>query len=137
MLRHAFFPDFESGPKVVLWGEAADMQRLIDVFAAAANDEGSSYLSDLLDCVSVDGSVIEIETLPEPTGMKRDSADPSLFHWGVDQDGWYAFVEQLEPLTRCSSQKPGHQYLRCLADSEITVIVSCGEYPDDMKPDTL
>lgn len=28
MLRYAFFPDFKSGPKLLLWGDNADMAAL-------------------------------------------------------------------------------------------------------------
>jgi hypothetical protein len=84
--------------------------------------------------LSVDGTRIALETVENPTGVRRDTSDSGVFHWRVDQDGWYAFAEQVETLTNCSPAKPSHQLLECLADGEIIVMVSCGEYPDGMKP---
>jgi hypothetical protein len=130
MLRHAYFPDFESGPKLVIWGDADDMRGLTETFAAAAEEPSLFSLCDL----SVDGTRIVLETAEKPTGLRRDTRDTSVFHWQADQDGWYAFAEQVETLTVCSPARPAHQYLECLADGEIIVMVSCGEYPDDLKP---
>ena len=130
MLRHAYFAEFESGPKLVIWGDADGMRDLMEVFNTAAKEPSLFSLCDL----SVDGTRIVLETNENPTGVCRDIRDAGVFHWQVDQDGWYAFAEQVEPLTRCSSAKPGHQHLECLADGEIIVTVSCGEYPDDLKP---
>jgi hypothetical protein len=130
MLRHAYFPDFESGPKFVIWGDADDMRGLMDVFNTAAKEPSLFSLCDL----SIDGSRIVLETTENPTGVRRDTSNPGIFHWQVDQDGWYAFAEQVETLTNCSPAKPAHQLLECLADGEIIVMVSCGEYPDDLKP---
>lgn len=33
-----------------------------------------------------------------------------------------------------SSGNPGHQYLNCGVTDEITVMVSYGEYPEDLRP---
>jgi hypothetical protein len=34
-----------------------------------------------------------------------------------------------------SSGRPGHQYLECGNADALTVIVSVGEYPDDLHPE--
>jgi hypothetical protein len=130
MLRHAYFPDFESGPKLVIWGDADGMRGLMEVFNTAANEPSLFSLCDL----SVDGSRIVLETVENPTGMRRDPSDSNTFRWQADQEGWYAFAEQVETLTRCSPARPDHQLLECLADGEIIVMVSCGEYPDELRP---
>lgn len=134
MLRYGYFRDFKSGPKLLIWGEAVDMQRLFEALSLAAAGEGPASLADIADSSSADGSTVLLETVREAAGVERDHDEPDVFHWRVDEEGWYAFQEQVETLTRCNSAKPGHQHLQCLADSEIAVIVSCGEYPADLKP---
>jgi hypothetical protein len=36
--------------------------------------------------------------------------------------------------TLAASGKPGHQYLTCGVTDEITVMVSQGEYPENLRP---
>jgi len=130
MLRHAYFKDFSPGPTLLIWGEAEDMRRLADAFWAAANENETVTLSDLPDCQSVDGMTVRLETVRRPSGIWRDRADPNVFHWETDPETWAWFAELVEQLCK----GPGHQYLEC-PDDEITVTVSCGEYPPDLKPD--
>ncbi|HUO97870.1 MAG TPA: hypothetical protein VMU01_04345 [Rhizomicrobium sp.] len=134
MLRHAFFAEFKSGPKFVIWGDGEDMTRLMEALAAASNGAPNRPLSDIPDSLSVDGSALVMETVAEDVGLWRDRRDPDLYHWQVNEESWLMFAEQVESLTRCSTKRQGHQYLDCLGDDEIAVLVSCGEYPDDMKP---
>ena len=134
MLRHAYFAEFASGPIYLMWGDAEDMLRLMEALAAASNGAPAKSLNDIPDTVSVDGSAVMIESVARDIGLWRDARDPNLFHWQVDDECWLMFADLVEPLTRCSPHHPGHQYLDCLGENEITVTVSCGEYPDDLKP---
>ena len=134
MLRHAYFSDFSTGPKYLFWGDAEDMSRLMEAFAAASNGAPKRSLSDIPDSLSVDGSAVIIETVPRDIGLWRDERDPNLYHWQVDGETWLMFADLVEPLTRCSPRRPGHQYLDCLGDNEITVMVSCGEFSENLKP---
>ena len=135
MLRYGYFHAFKSGPKLLIWGEVADMARLFEALSQMAAGEGPAALTDIADCLSADGSTVLLETVGEAAGIERDEDEPDVFHWRVDEEGWYAFQEQVETLTRCTAAKPGHQHLQCLADGEIAVMVSCGEYPADLRPD--
>jgi hypothetical protein len=134
MLRYAYFHDLNTGPKLLIWGGADDMARLYEALSQVADGAGPASLTDISGCVSADGSTVLLETVGEAEGIVRDEVEPDVFHWRVDEEGWYAFQEQVEPLTRCSPAKPGHQYLQCLADGEIVVTVACCEYSDDLKP---
>jgi len=134
MLRHAFFGEFSSGPTYLMWGDAEDMTRLMEALAAASNGARAKSLNEIPDSMSVDGSAVMIEPVARDVGLWRDGRDSNLFHWQVDEECWLMFADLVEPLTRCSPRHPGHQYLDCLGENEIIVKVSCGEYPDDMKP---
>lgn len=134
MLRYGYFHTFKSGPKLLIWGEADDMQRLYEALSQMAAGEGPAALADIPDCIAADNSTVLLETVGEAAGIEPDDTEPDVFHWRVDEEGWYAFQEQVETLTRCTPAKPGHQHLQCLADGEIVVMVSCGEYPADLKP---
>ena len=134
MLRHAYFAEFNTGPKYLLWGDAEDMTRLMEALAAASNGAPRRTLTDIPDSMSVDGSNVVLETVTRDIGLWQDARDPGLYHWQVDEECWLMFADLVEPLTRCSTHHPRHQYLDCLGENEITVMVSCGEYPDDMKP---
>ena len=134
MLRHAYFAGFSSGPTYLIWGDAEDMTRLMEAFAAASNGARARSLNDIPDSMSVDGSRVTIDPIARDIGLWRDARDPNLYHWQVDEECWLMFADLVEPLTRCSPRRPGHQYLDCLGENEITVTVSCGEYPDTLKP---
>lgn len=134
MLRHAYFPVFKGGPKYLFWGDAEDMAHLMEALAAASNGARSRSLRDVPDSLSVDGSAVLLETVAEDVGLWRDARDGDLYHWQLSEESWTMFAELVESLTHCSPKRPGHQYLDCLGDNEITVMISCGEYPDEIRP---
>ncbi len=134
MLRFGYFHDFTTGPKLLIWGGPQDMVRLHEALAGIAIGEGPDSLGDVSGSRSVDGATVLFETVVEAEGIVRDEVEPDVFHWRVDEETWRWFQELVEPLTHCSVIKPGHQYLECHAGGDIAVMVSCCEYPDDLKP---
>jgi hypothetical protein len=56
----------------------------------------------------------------------------SGFGWGVSANDLADFVDKVDALV--SSNRSGHQYLECGSHDSITVIVSLGEYPEDLRP---
>jgi hypothetical protein len=121
-----------------MWGDATGMHHLYEALSAVCegigDGDGPLSFDEIAGSRSVDGCSVLLETVGQATGLEPDDIEPDVFHWRVDQEGWYSFQEQVEELTHCSPRRPGHQYLHCLADGEINVMVSCGEYPDDLKP---
>lgn len=132
MLRYAFFPDFQSGPKLLVWGGRDDMARLYEALAQVASGDGPPTFNDIPGCRSVDGTSVAFEIVGEAEGVLRDPVEPDLFHWRADQETWCWFQELVEPLMHGSN--PAHQVLECQAGGDIVVLVSRGEYPDDLKP---
>ena len=131
MLRYGYFRDIKSGPKLLILGGPDDMARLYEALSQVAASEGPQALTDIQGCVAVDDTTVLLETVGEAEGIVRDEAEPDLFHWRVNEEDWFAFQELVEPLTRGA---PGHQALQCHAGGDIDVLVSVGEYPDDLKP---
>jgi hypothetical protein len=131
MLRYAYFQTIKGAPTLLIWGSSDAVARLYEALVQRADGEGPDVLTDIAGCRSVDGSSVLFETVGESEGLLRDEVEPEAYRWRMDRDGWYEFAEQVEPLTHGS---PGHQYLRSHADDDIVVLVSSGEYPDDLTP---
>jgi hypothetical protein len=134
MLRYGYFHDFASGPKILVWGGPDDMARFFEALSLVAAGEGPQAFTDIAGCQPVDGTTVQFETVGEAEGIERDPVEPDLFHWRADVETWVWFQELVEPLMHCSSAKPGHQILECVVGGDIAVLVSCCEYPDDLKP---
>jgi len=131
MLRYGYFRDLKSGPKLLIWGGPDDMARLYEALSQVAASEESQALTDIQGCMAVDDTTVLLETVGEAEGIVRDEAEAGVFHWRMDEEGWYEFQQLVEPLTRGA---PGHQALQCHAGGDIDVLVSVGEYPDNLKP---
>jgi len=74
------------------------------------------------------------ETTGEAEGLLRDEIEPDVFHWRVDREGWEQFQRKIAPLMHSPESGSAQCYLRCRADEDIAVMVSCGIFPDDFKP---
>jgi len=131
MLRYGYFRDLKSGPKLLIWGGPDDMARLYEALSQVAASEEPQALTDIQGCVAVDDTTVLLETVGEAEGIVRDEAEADVFHWRMDEEGWYEFQQLVEPLTRGA---PGHQALQCHTGGDIDVLVSVGEYPGDLKP---
>lgn len=133
MLRYAYLHDCKSGPVLLVWGEALAMAHLHEALVGLAEGEGPALLNDVQGCQSADGSTVLLETVGEAEGLVRDEVEPDVFHWRVDREGWFDFMAQVGQLTHCSPTRPSHKILRCHADDDIAVMVSCGELPEVLK----
>lgn len=132
MLRYGYFSNLNTGPKLLIWGGPDDMARLYEVLCLLAQGEGPATLTDLVGCIPADGTTVLFETVGEPEGITRDEVEPEVFHWRMDAEGWFDFQALIEPLTHRDGR--GHQYLESRAGEDIVVMVSCDEYPADLKP---
>lgn len=105
MLRYAFFPDFHCGPKLLLWIG----------FCSAAGD-----------------TVIVMPQKRNRGGVTRVRGEEKAFRWELDRSSAEWFAELIDVLAEPSSR--GHQYLEHLrSSSNIVVMASCGEYPDNLR----
>ena len=131
MLRYAFFPDFKSGPKLLLWGDNADMMTLSTFFRQMAAAPREVSLSEVGFCSAAGDDVILVPQEGAYGGVTRVRGEEKAFCWELDASSAEWFAELIDVLAVPS--KSGHQYLehlRCSGD--IVVMASCGEYPDDL-----
>jgi hypothetical protein len=126
-LRSAYFPVFKWGPKVLFWGDAEAKRQLAGILEIAATQAGPHPLDWL--CEFVDGKPIVLQVKDQAVGM---TASQEGFAWIVSSEQAVDFASMINVLAE--SNTPGHQYLECGTTREISVMVSRGEYPDDLHP---
>jgi hypothetical protein len=131
MLRFALFKDFKSGPKILFWGGPEDVSELSKILREFSAGESKFNLNEDRRFLSVDGSQIILEMGSRTMGMQRESNTDSRRKWVLDPEGVEEIAEKLDALSKV---KAGHQYLEAWAGSEIPLMVSIGEYPEDLVP---
>jgi len=67
----------------------------------------------------------------KPQGVRRRPSDVSpVFEWLRTQEGWDYLAELIDGLVKDTS--PGHQYLSAYPSEDAIVVVSKGEYGDEV-----
>jgi hypothetical protein len=131
MLRYAFFPDFKSGPKLLLWGDNADMLTLSAFLRQMAEAPREVALSEVGFCAAAGDAIIVMPQKRSGGGVARIQGEEKAFRWELDASSAQQFAELIDVLAEPSSR--GHQYLEhWWSNSDIVVMASCGEYPDDL-----
>ena len=131
MLRYAFFTDFKGGPKLLLWGDSAGILSLSSFLQRMAAAPCETRFSDLGFSAAAGEDVIVVPQTDSVGGVRTVRGSESTFHWELDAVHAARFAEMVEVLSAPSCR--GHQYLEHFGSAdEITVMVSCGEYPDDL-----
>ena len=131
MLRYAFFKEFNLGPKVLLWGDSQDMSNLSNLLRLASQQGGQFRFGELNSFHSADGCIITLVCGEHPNGMARISSSENEFRWAMDAEFAEECAEKIDVLGHSVA---GHQYLEDFRGVGITVMVSTGEYPDDLAP---
>jgi hypothetical protein len=76
------------------------------------------------------GSIIDGPRQGHTQGLRRLSQDSPLFEWRRTAEGWDYLAELIDSM--CTSRSPGHQYLTAYPRDDAIVVVSRGEYSDDI-----
>lgn len=128
-LRSAYFARFDGGPKVLLWGDSSGMHALGDFLRGTLAVPRITALGEF--CEAVDGKTIAVRMRASrrDTGMRLNGEG---LEWTLRPQSADDFAVLVDALA--SSAKSGHQYLACGVTDEITVMVSHGEYPEDLRP---
>ncbi len=131
MLRYAFFPDFNLGPKLLFWGDNADMLTLSAFLRQMAVAPREVRLSEVGFCSAAGDTVIVVPQEGAAGGVTRVHGEEKAFRWELDASNAEWFAELIDVLAE--SSRCGHQYLEhWRSGGDIIVMVSCGEYPDDL-----
>jgi hypothetical protein len=84
MLRYAFLPDFKSGPKLLLWGDNADMLTLSTFFRQMAAAPREVRLSEVGFCSAAGDTVIVVPQEGSYGGVTRVHGQEKAFRWELD-----------------------------------------------------
>ncbi|HYK78931.1 MAG TPA: hypothetical protein VEU95_04850 [Micropepsaceae bacterium] len=131
MLRFAFFRGFKPEPTILFWGGREDVSEFSKILREPSIARRNFKLSQDQRFLSVDGSQITLEWAERGTGMRREANSPFHYHWILDGEWAEEIAEKLDALSRAGA---GHQYLEGWRAGEIPVMVSIGEYPEDLVP---
>ena len=128
-LQSAYSPIFNGGPTVLLWGDAAGLRALSDLLRKMLVGPSDMTLSEF--CESVDGRTVTVRMRANrrDTGMRLHHED---LEWTLRPQSADDFAGLIDALA--ASGESGHQYLTCGVTDEITVMVSHGEYPENLRP---
>jgi hypothetical protein len=104
MLRSAYFDDFKSGPKVLFWGDGAEIAKLSGWLRAASSGQELLGLRSFTN--AVDAKEIVIRPAAVSTGMRAKGA---FLDWGLNSEAMLEFAGLIDGLAE--TDKPSHQYL--------------------------
>lgn len=126
-------------PRVMLFGPMeADLASLKACFVGLSKREAELDLHSLpfIHAVNVGlrlrslGPLFYSKSRDGRQGLRRHLHDPHTFTWSRTNEGWDYLAELLDGLIK--SQSAGHQYLTRYPDEDAIVVVSKGEYGDDV-----
>jgi len=132
------------GPRIMLFGPMeADFQSLQTLFRSLSQSKATIQLHCLpfiqafdhirlhLDC---SGPIFQ-SGQGKPQGVRRiGSSEGEEFAWRRTDEGWDYLAELIDGLVRSSG--PGHQYLSSYPNEDAIVVLSKGEYGDDVLKQT-
>jgi hypothetical protein len=138
-LKLAFY-DASDGPRIMIFGPVNGcFEKLQEVFRTLSQCHGPVEIhrlpfieayGGLRLVASCTGSVFN-----QPKGkilglLKKPSPQGQEFEWQRTTEGWDYLAELIDDLVRSST--PGHQYLSAYPKEDAIVVVSKGEYGDDV-----
>lgn len=126
-MQSAYLENWKGGPTVLLWGDATGMCELRDFLRSLRAAPNAPTLGRF--CRAVDGRMIIVTAIStqSDSGMRLFGED---FEWRLGPELAKSYAEKIDALTSSIS---GHQYLEA-RNSNITVEVSIGEYPETLRP---
>jgi hypothetical protein len=123
MFQTSYFSDWNGEGVILFWAdETADFRELRDALSEIVS-AGHHFTGP--------GVEIDLQLSERSHGMLRHN--DGSFQWAVSKTDATRFRDLVAALVEPSTPA-GHQYLECNIPGEITVVVSRGEYPADLKP---
>ena len=137
-VRLAFYASAD-GPRIMMFGPMqTELESLRKSFCELSKGESELHLDSLPFIHSV-GVRLRLRSLGEPftvkdgdarQGLRRQRSEKESFVWSRTNEGWEYLAELLDGLIQ--SQNSGHQYLTRFPDEDAIVVVSKGEYGDEV-----
>ncbi|RCS44651.1 hypothetical protein DTL42_17160 [Bremerella cremea] len=128
------------GPRIMLFGPSqVELQALQDCFSRLSKDENSIDLHEQ-PFVHIAGDIqLRLQSVGSAFGKKNPCTLPGLrrnpehsnsFIWTRTGEGWDYLAELIDSSVRAVT--PGHQYLTSYPSEDAIVVVSKGEYGDEV-----
>ncbi len=138
-LNLAFY-DASDGPRIMLFGPlTGDFESLQRLFRTLSQcrERVEIHQQPFIDAfggiqllASCSGSMFH-DTEGKPQGVRRKSSNLGQeFEWLRTAEGWDYLAELIDGLVRCPA--PGHQYLSAYPSEDAIVVVSKGEYGEEV-----
>lgn len=138
-IRLSFF-DASDGPRIVFFGPLdVDLAALQQCFRRLSQEGGQIQLDKeqfvlpfggIQVLAKCSGAVIKGRNEGKQQGIFRRPGLPFCFDWTRSADGWDYLAELIDGLVQ--SKTAGHQYLTRYPGEDAIVVVSKGEYSDDV-----
>jgi hypothetical protein len=127
------------GPRIMLFGPSTvDFVPVQDVFRRLSRNEGPfdfqtlpfvEAFGGIRMTASCSGSSDNV-SLGKPQGLRRVSPKSDDFEWRRTAEGWDYLAELINTLV--VRDRPGHQYLSSYPSEDAIIVLSKGEYQDDV-----
>jgi hypothetical protein len=137
-VRLAYY-EASDGPRVVFFGPLdADFQSLEAVFEEMSRSTGPLEFGDLqfvwafgVRLIAYSTGSVFADSHGKPRGIRRRPGDGEpVFEWRRTAEGWDYLARLIDSVVR--SPISGHQYLTSYPSEDAIVVVSKGEYGDDV-----
>ena len=137
IIRLSYY-DSKDGPRLVIFGPMEiELFRLRKCFSELSGGEKTFDL-DSLEFVHSAGVTLRLQSLGDqtkivdgaPLGLQRILSTNQSFVWRLRNKGWKYLGELIDGLIE--SKVAGHQYLTHFPDDDAIVVVSKGEYADNV-----
>jgi hypothetical protein len=124
------------GPRLMMFGPmTVDLQNLQSLFRRLASKPDQPIMLDeepfVVPFQGIKVKLLSAEGAKGRLGLRRTKCLSKLeFEWTLSADYWDDLVERLEGLIKPDT--PGHQYMDAYAYEDAIVVVSKGEYSDEI-----
>jgi hypothetical protein len=137
-LRLAYY-DASDGPRIMLFGPLeVDLLSLQQLFRRLAAGEGPFDLHALPFVEAFGGVRLTLQSSGpmfasgrgKPQGIRLTSSESPEFQWRRTAEGWDYLAELIDGIVKNGGS--GHQYLTAYPNEDAIVVVSKGEYSDEV-----
>ena len=120
------------GPRLMLFGPLeAEYGRLYNLFKSLSEESISVFLNaeDFVAFFTDYTVGLTNNASGKETGVHFDEKK-QLFQWFLNKNDWLDLADLIQGL--CFNDRSGHQYLATYPDDDVTIVLSKGEYGDEV-----
>ena len=130
MLRFGFFEDFKESDALLIWGDSEGLSKLQQLFVRfSTRAETRATLNAMEWARGLPGIALEFQVGGNELRVDRSANGVAIIGRGA-AERFAEFASKIATLADPTCQS-GHQYLEWPATSDVQVIVSKGEHPEE------